>query len=423
MKDLAAIIARHVDACVTELRAAVSEQFAAALGSAVPVVPAPERSRPRRIAPERAAPAAVAPRAPKPQKRSGAKREAAGVKPVAKPVVKSGRTCGCGPVGRHRRECKLATGTGPRAKATRAAADPEDSSAAPPQAAARPPRTPGDAPVIPHLALVAMLAADRMAASGGDAGGYVSRPDASAPIVAHPAQLTTAREHCPDHGWVGRLAFARDGHEHCAPAPSDAATCEQCNGSGWATARACRRCDGLGYMSPEHVEDDSEPLRHGRTSPTGASSVDEIQDMVFGERRGRDLRRRPEADRAKSINVRHLLAVVRAEPAIEHDDSDRPRTRADCVNGPRPCPWVSCRHHLALDVDPQNGSLKLNWPTTEVEDMPHTCALDEADKGPHVLEAVGDKLNLTRERVRQVMDEFALPAMQQALKRQGVRSA
>ena len=24
----------------------------------------------------------------------------------------------------------------------------------------------------------------------------------------------------------------------------------------------------------------------------------------------------------------------------------RPRTRGECLGGPRPCPWIDCRHHL-----------------------------------------------------------------------------
>ncbi len=28
----------------------------------------------------------------------------------------------------------------------------------------------------------------------------------------------------------------------------------------------------------------------------------------------------------------------------------RPRTRAECRDEARPCPWVSCRHHLAIDI-------------------------------------------------------------------------
>jgi hypothetical protein len=80
----------------------------------------------------------------------------------------------------------------------------------------------------------------------------------------------------------------------------------------------------------------------------------------------------------------------------------RPRTRADCVNGPRPCLFVSCKHHLYLDVNPNTGSVKLNFPDKEIWELAHTCALDVADQGGITLEEVGDIMNLTRERVRQV---------------------
>ncbi len=80
----------------------------------------------------------------------------------------------------------------------------------------------------------------------------------------------------------------------------------------------------------------------------------------------------------------------------------RPKTRADCVNGPRPCLFISCKHHLYLDVNPRTGSVKLNFPDKEIWELPHTCALDVADQGGITLEEVGDIMNLTRERVRQV---------------------
>ncbi|MHB8420871.1 MAG: sigma factor-like helix-turn-helix DNA-binding protein [Myxococcales bacterium] len=87
---------------------------------------------------------------------------------------------------------------------------------------------------------------------------------------------------------------------------------------------------------------------------------------------------------------------------MEQIERLRPRTRADCVNGPRPCLFVSCKHHLYLDVNPNTGSVKLNFPDKEIWDLPHTCALDVADQGGITLEEVGDIMNLTRERVRQV---------------------
>lgn len=80
----------------------------------------------------------------------------------------------------------------------------------------------------------------------------------------------------------------------------------------------------------------------------------------------------------------------------------RPKTRGECLDGPRPCPWVSCKHHLFLDVNPETGSIKLNFPDTDVWEMKDTCSLDVADRGGITLEEVGEILNLTRERIRQV---------------------
>lgn len=80
----------------------------------------------------------------------------------------------------------------------------------------------------------------------------------------------------------------------------------------------------------------------------------------------------------------------------------RPKARRDCASGIRPCPFVSCRHHLFLDVNQEKGSLKLNFPDLEVWEMPETCSLDVADRGGMTLEEVGEILNLTRERIRQV---------------------
>jgi DNA-directed RNA polymerase sigma subunit (sigma70/sigma32) len=48
------------------------------------------------------------------------------------------------------------------------------------------------------------------------------------------------------------------------------------------------------------------------------------------------------------------------------------------------------------------GSIKINFPDLEVWEMTDTCALDIADRGGITLEEVGEIMNLTRERVRQV---------------------
>jgi len=88
-------------------------------------------------------------------------------------------------------------------------------------------------------------------------------------------------------------------------------------------------------------------------------------------------------------------------PEANAIQAQRPRTRGECVNGPRPCPWVSCRHHLGLDIDP-HGSIKVR-PDHELSELEHSCSLDVADAGDHVLEEVGELLGgVTRERARQI---------------------
>lgn len=80
----------------------------------------------------------------------------------------------------------------------------------------------------------------------------------------------------------------------------------------------------------------------------------------------------------------------------------RPVTRGDCVDGVRPCPFVSCSQHLFLDVNPENGSIKLNFPMLNPWNLKETCALDVADRGGVTLEEVGELLNISMERIRQV---------------------
>jgi hypothetical protein len=95
-----------------------------------------------------------------------------------------------------------------------------------------------------------------------------------------------------------------------------------------------------------------------------------------------------------------------SETEAEDDLPPRPRTRKDCQlggsNDTRPCAFVSCRHHLYLDVNPETGSIKFNYPHLEVWELPQSCALDVADRGGVTLDEVGEITNLTRERIRQI---------------------
>lgn len=91
-----------------------------------------------------------------------------------------------------------------------------------------------------------------------------------------------------------------------------------------------------------------------------------------------------------------LIAAVMGLPL----DHERPRTRADCVDGERPCPYAGCRHHLAIEVHPNTGTIKLAFPDLEIDEMPETCSLDVADRGAHPLDVIGALMNVSHEDAR-----------------------
>ena len=114
--------------------------------------------------------------------------------------------------------------------------------------------------------------------------------------------------------------------------------------------------------------------------------------------------RRKREVRARTISVKRMTKRELEIGRMLYPESDyqKPTTRAECAEGARPCPYVSCKHHLFLDVSARTGAIKLNFPDLEVWDMNETCALDVADRGGTTLEDVGAIMNLTRERIRQV---------------------
>jgi hypothetical protein len=119
------------------------------------------------------------------------------------------------------------------------------------------------------------------------------------------------------------------------------------------------------------------------------------------------LKARPSSDgrvRSKTIAPKRLTRDEKrlSQLLVYPGDVDRPHSREECTQMARPCPFVSCAHHLYLDVNPESGAIKLNFPHLEVWEMAETCSLDVADRGGITLEEVGAILNLTRERIRQV---------------------
>src|ERR1700746_2397319 len=94
------------------------------------------------------------------------------------------------------------------------------------------------------------------------------------------------------------------------------------------------------------------------------------------------LRSRKRAVRAHTISIRRMtkteLELGRQLYPEEH--YWRPKTRGECQEMMRPCPFVSCKYHLYIDVHPERGSIKVNFPDLEPEDMYESCALDVAEQ-------------------------------------------
>jgi hypothetical protein len=140
--------------------------------------------------------------------------------------------------------------------------------------------------------------------------------------------------------------------------------------------------------------------------------------------------------RARKREVRVLTVNLDRQPLYElarlrNDEPDDglrrlPLTRGDCEQEERPCPYVSCRHHLFLGVDSHTGSIKLNFPdlfdaddAPELDLLPATCSLDVAERDGVTLETLGELLNLTRERARQ-LETKALERLRHKLAALGV---
>ena len=136
--------------------------------------------------------------------------------------------------------------------------------------------------------------------------------------------------------------------------------------------------------------------------PMGAPSLAETVEESRPRRRRR--RKRRERARARTISIRRLSKTELNRGRLLYPETHywKPETREQCADMERPCPYVSCKYHLFIDVHPVRGAIKLNFPDLEVWEMTETCALDVADRGGITLEEVGEIMNLTRERVRQV---------------------
>jgi DNA-directed RNA polymerase specialized sigma24 family protein len=106
-------------------------------------------------------------------------------------------------------------------------------------------------------------------------------------------------------------------------------------------------------------------------------------------------------------------------PRVVRTPRSLPMTRADCEDGIRPCPYVSCRHHLLWVSEDPAKELDEFYDRVVVGDngegllralaaLPETCVLDVADRGELTYEDVAEHFGVTRERIRQIVADAVL---------------
>jgi hypothetical protein len=138
----------------------------------------------------------------------------------------------------------------------------------------------------------------------------------------------------------------------------------------------------------------------------GGSTLKEILRIIPDPNSKNSERQKNNKQRSRTLSRKQMAREHRqmrhAGELVDSTEADHPRTRRDCYKMARPCYFVSCRHHLYLDVNPETGSIKFNFPGKEVWELEETCGLDVAERGGITLEEVGRIMNLTRERVRQL---------------------
>jgi hypothetical protein len=142
-----------------------------------------------------------------------------------------------------------------------------------------------------------------------------------------------------------------------------------------------------------------------RAKPLPGSVPADAFDVAVGAlNRGQRRSRRKREVRATTISIKRMTKRELESGRVLYPEVPhwRPTTRGDCERVARPCPFVSCRYNLFIDVSPRTGAIKLNYPDLEPDQMGESCCLDIADQGGATLEHVGALVNLTRERIRQI---------------------
>lgn len=135
---------------------------------------------------------------------------------------------------------------------------------------------------------------------------------------------------------------------------------------------------------------------------------DDHPDDDQGERPRARKRKRRTQPRPKRIAVKKLTKSVIAAGWADLGGREararlsRPRTWSECGKFIDACPFVGCRHHNFLDVNAETGTITMNHPHRDPLDLVRPCSLAVAMRGGLTLDEVGEVLNLTRERIRQL---------------------
>lgn len=96
-----------------------------------------------------------------------------------------------------------------------------------------------------------------------------------------------------------------------------------------------------------------------------------------------------------------VITIKKLKGGTSVKQSSRPKTRGECKGVSRPCPYISCKYNTYLEIT-DAGNIKILRPHLKVDEVAESCVLDVADRGPQILDEIGDILNITRERARQI---------------------
>lgn len=103
--------------------------------------------------------------------------------------------------------------------------------------------------------------------------------------------------------------------------------------------------------SSEHATSSSEQLPNTTTDATAGASTRPVPESSRPDGAGDAVSSPSGAKRTAGFDQQPMLPTfIGPNTADRMLTVPRPKTRSECRDEARPCPWVSCRHHLLLEV-------------------------------------------------------------------------